>query len=348
MRRSNGGGRRVTLFALALVAMLLLGGGQFYILKTVTRSTPRSSATSERKVTVIKSEEHWSEVGNEDSETENPPPPQPKKRGKKERPKPTTATPPTKRDLQLFIIWNGAMKYANKIISNIQESDNFEIYKKITWVHNKDTYREDLWRLYWGKGGLQKKGMTKKVQQCGGAGKAIVLLVEDKNPVYGNVETAHGTDYVNKNMHTAKYKYRKMSGGGFKVHGTYNMAETEHDSFVLFGHTATELYQNPAAIDTLNGTSYGFYQWPSCESLYTSLTLITTIDKISPPLSSCQDHTKGTFSLSAAIPDEYDQTLDIKASMISMVHGTDDEEGGWLTTVSGEDSKFKVRFVIEE
>ena len=338
MPRPNGGGNRRRTIVLIFVGLLcLVGGIQFHFLQTISERPTQRVSQPTSTIQKTQQPDSWDEEG-----TTNPPPSENTKNHK-----PELSDSHTEKDLQLFIIWNGAMKHSKKIITDLESDKNFEIYKKITWTHNHDTYKEDLWRLYWGKGGLKQQGMSKKVQQCGGPGKSIILLVVDKNPKYGNVETAHGTDYVSKNMHTAKYKYRKMSGGGFKVHGTYSMAESEHDSFVLFGLTASQLLNNPEAVESLEGSTFSFSHWPSCELLYKSLALITTIDKINPPLSDCQQHSSGQFSLSAGIPETYDKTLNIKAALISMVHGTGDDEEGWITSVTEGDHDFDVKFTVE-
>eukprot|EP00755_Sulcionema_specki_P025818 Sspe_Gene.15838::Locus_5524_Transcript_2_4_Confidence_0.222_Length_2034::g.15838::m.15838 len=189
-------------------------------------------------------------------------------------PPPATPRPVSEvtEDTQLFVIWHGAQKQRGRILHDIAK--NFKIFHVVEWRPPEESYLEDLWRLYWGKGGLKRETMKKKVAQCGGWGTSVVVLVVDPHPEYKEVDTAHGKDIVNRNMHEAKMKYRKWSGGGFKVHGTYSTVESEHDSFVIFGKTAREMLRDhmgkadPSHPDVLSTRSFGYNGWPSCERLY--------------------------------------------------------------------------------
>lgn len=95
-----------------------------------------------------------------------------------------------------------------------------------------DYFLMNLWRLYGGKGGAAMTGMALKVKQCG-RGPFIAVVVMDPNPDYRDEVTFHGTDRVNHNMNDAKKLYRRWSGGGFRVHGTFNPEEAAHDIGLL-------------------------------------------------------------------------------------------------------------------
>ena len=257
-------------------------------------------------------------------------------------------------DVQLFVVWPGAMAQRNKILHDI--SKTFRIFRVVNWTPDEETLEEDLWRLYWGKGGFARKGMKKKVQQCGGYGRATMVLVVDPNPKYKTVSTAHGDDFVNENMHKAKYKYRGMSGGGFKVHGTYSVDEAQHDAFVLLGRTAREILQDTVAqhgsvpavraavlrekkrkedtkaafedgieVDR-RGQTFGFAGWPSCERLYRAVALVTDAS-IKPSLAACQlaeseNDESPPLRVETYLPHVYDKTLDIRAAIVAMVYGS--------------------------
>ena len=90
--------------------------------------------------------------------------------------------------------------------------------------------------------------MDLKVNQCG-RGPFIALVVIDPFPSYTQERTAHGVDTVSHNIHVAKTRYRRMSGGGFKVHGTFSAEEANHDILMLFHKPKEEfLPKEPSSI----------------------------------------------------------------------------------------------------
>lgn len=184
---------------------------------------------------------------------------------------PPPTEPPV--DVHLLVIWHGAMEKRLQILEDVVTkftvleikyfdwtSDNLALSMDTTpevvaqWsaerrseeVKRRSHYNEknttamsgdyflmNLWRVYGGKGGWTKDGMPLKVRQCG-RGPFIALIVVDENPTYAVEKTAHGDDTVNHNMNTAKKSYRRWSGGGFRVHGTFNPVEAAHDIPLLF------------------------------------------------------------------------------------------------------------------
>lgn len=156
-------------------------------------------------------------------------------------------------DVHLLVIWNGAMSKRDKILQHIQEHFYVLDVKYFDWGLGKkgelvapsddpqaDYFLMNLWRLYSGKGGGGKTSMALKTRQCG-RGPFIGLVVVDPNPAYRTESTAHGDDYVNHNMNDAKKLYRKWSGGGFRVHGTFNPTEAAHDVTLMF-HKHPQVY----------------------------------------------------------------------------------------------------------
>ncbi|KAJ9462679.1 hypothetical protein DIPPA_64520 [Diplonema papillatum] len=266
-------------------------------------------------------------------------------------------------DVELFIVWPGALKHLKRILTDVAQQ--FEVYYMTRWAPPESLYREDLWRLYWGKGGFARKGMKKKVEQCGGYGAAVVVLVRDRLARYKNIETAHGVDYVNSHTHECKAKYRKWTGGGFKVHGTYSPVEAEHDSFVITGRTASEhlrntpftpdgalLFDVSAFLDdlpsrTLHVPSFGQHGWPSCERLYTGIRLVTDAP-IFPDLDECRLSERDVH-ITTSLPSKYDHSLDIRAALIALVcgHNATESPTTWSTAVKNHrNATIAVRFSL--
>ena len=149
-------------------------------------------------------------------------------------------------DTHLFVIWHDALHKRREILSDI--SGNFLIYEiaYMDWpkesppkhtAPEEDPFLMNLWRLYSGKGGWEKHNMKLKVSQCG-RGPFLAIVVGDRDPIYKKEKTAHGVDLVNHRMNSAKQRYREWSGGGFRVHGTFNTQEAAHDIALLFSRPA--------------------------------------------------------------------------------------------------------------
>ncbi|KAH9588952.1 hypothetical protein LSM04_006483 [Trypanosoma melophagium] len=142
-------------------------------------------------------------------------------------------------DIQLFVIWRNAYVHREAILHDIEKSFLVLDLAEFDWGSSPKEFQQfldNLWVLYSGKGGWSKHGMVKKVKQCG-LGKFIAIIVADMNPRYAEKRTAHGTDTVNVLMHKKKNLYRRWSGGGFRVHGTFSIQEANHDIRLLFHKT---------------------------------------------------------------------------------------------------------------
>ncbi|RNF04139.1 uncharacterized protein Tco025E_08014 [Trypanosoma conorhini] len=144
-------------------------------------------------------------------------------------------------DVHLFVLWHQAYAQRRAVLKDIRDSFVVLELAEFDWGDKTREHRKfisNLWVLYSGKGGWRREGMWEKLHQCG-YGRFTALAVADMHPRYVRKHTAHGLDTVNLMMHTKKDLYRRWTGGGFKVHGTYTTHETNHDLRVLF-HTTVE------------------------------------------------------------------------------------------------------------
>ncbi|KAF5220063.1 hypothetical protein TcYC6_0077800 [Trypanosoma cruzi] len=144
-------------------------------------------------------------------------------------------------DVHMFVLWQHAYPQWRAILQDICKSFVVLELAEFDWGDTRmglQRFLSNLWVLYNGKGGWEREGMAKKVQQCG-YGRFIAIAVADMNPQYARKHTAHGVDIVNVMAHKKKVLYRKWSGGGFKVHGTFSTHEANHDIRVLL-HTTIE------------------------------------------------------------------------------------------------------------
>jgi hypothetical protein len=170
-------------------------------------------------------------------------------------------------DVQLFVIWHGAMGEARRILRDMRTKFVVLGVSYFDWPafrlpNASAVFEDNLWRLYGGKGGWVRKGMALKVQQCG-LGPFIAAVVLDPCPDYRAERTAHGIDYVNHNMNDAKKLYRSWTGGGFRVHGTFTGVEAQHDIPFLFHRDAADFLRvyRESRGDATRGLTGQFIAW---------------------------------------------------------------------------------------
>ena len=168
-------------------------------------------------------------------------------------------------DVQLFVVWHGAMHKVREILQDltldveersgggsgavpIAARKGFAVLslQLIDWKDWDVFFETNLWRLYNGKGGWARQGMALKTRQCG-VGPFLAVVVADPEPRYALEHTAHGSDNVSHRMNDAKMRYRKWTGGGYRVHGTFSPVEALHDIGLL-------LHRHPSAYLEALGT----------------------------------------------------------------------------------------------
>lgn len=140
-------------------------------------------------------------------------------------------------EIQLFVIWSNGKRWSKKILSSIGENfDIMNIYH-ITW--DKELFTDNLIRFY----RYNKPAIINKVGDCG-EDDFLAIIVRDMNPIYMPRATSSGTRIVNTKMFDLKEVYRKMTGGGFKIHGTTNTQEALHDISFLIGEELEKYLTN--------------------------------------------------------------------------------------------------------
>ena len=133
-----------------------------------------------------------------------------------------------KSEYHLFIIWENARNKEVDILYDIE--NNFEVLYKINTVWSKEYFSDNLTRFY----GTNLPPNSGKEQHIG-TGEFLIIIVKDKSPKYSEYETSNGKKYINSHTFLAKTKYRDLTGGGHKIHGTNTPAEFSHDFALLFG-----------------------------------------------------------------------------------------------------------------
>ena len=168
----------------------------------------------------------------------------------------------------IFIIWNKSLIKKNEIIHDVQSKFELKNIFEIIWSQN--LFLENLQRFY----GSTLPNPEKKLQNCG-IGSFLVILVQDKNPVYRENGTGLQKKLVNGNAFDAKMTYRKWLGVDFAVHGSNTQQETNHDLSLLFGKSLSEITTN--FVSQVNQTTkisrdlVGANGWSSLKELFDTL-----------------------------------------------------------------------------
>ena len=131
-------------------------------------------------------------------------------------------------ELHLFIIWKNALNKKDEILNDIKINFNIVEVYELSW--NKKIYSNNLSRFY----GTSLPCGCEKEKHCG-KGEFLLIIVKDNFPKYAERMTSRGIENVNINMFDKKTYYRKITGGGHKIHATNSLSETNHDLTLLLG-----------------------------------------------------------------------------------------------------------------
>lgn len=183
-------------------------------------------------------------------------------------------------ETHLFIIWNRAENWRDKIIENINKK--FKIIKvyEISWQFH--LFSNNLARLY---GPKLPPNSPKEIRI--GRGPFTLIIVEDKKPIYRSRQTrGNRTEIVNTNMFDSKTIYRKWTKKETNIpdliHATNTVKESNRDLTLLLG---ANMNQYIPKADTLNWKGdieklsldiVGSTGWENLESLLKVLNATST------------------------------------------------------------------------
>ncbi|HYR83370.1 MAG TPA: hypothetical protein VE422_04750 [Terriglobia bacterium] len=142
-------------------------------------------------------------------------------------------------ELHLFIIWNRALAKAGTILEDMRS--NFEIRRVFEMHWSEKHFSDNMSRFY----GQKLPRDSFKETHCG-RGPFLLVVVRDNDPRYGLRETSRGPLEVNTRCFDAKERYRKITDGGHRIHGTNTPAETAHDLVLLLRQTPGEFEESHA------------------------------------------------------------------------------------------------------
>jgi len=169
-------------------------------------------------------------------------------------------------ELHIVILWQHGRTVEKELLEELNSEYQVLGEYEIDWGEDFSQY---LTRFY----GQNLPKNCGKERHCGN-GKFLLVTFLDNNPTYSCVETSRGSEYVNINIFYLKEKYRKLTGGGHKIHTTNSPQETSHDLYLLLGvdcETYLAEKKGTAAIERKSITTFtggGTKGWGSLEQLF--------------------------------------------------------------------------------
>lgn len=136
----------------------------------------------------------------------------------------------------LFLLWENARENEKLILEDIRKNFTILDMEEIQW--DDSNFSKNLTRFY-GKNLLDCDEKELHI----GKGAFLLIVAQDSNPKYEPRKTSNGEKEVNINFFDKKTYYRKITGGGHKVHSTIDEKEFNRDIYLLTGRNS-KYYNN--------------------------------------------------------------------------------------------------------
>lgn len=137
-------------------------------------------------------------------------------------------TAPRPPEVSVFVIWSSARRWSEPILEDLRARFTLADVIELTWP--PEAFARHLTRFY----GTALPPGSDKERQCG-TDPFLVVVAVDPRPRYGIRRTTRGFRRVNVRAAAAKRRYRRLSGGGFAVHGSLDADEARRDLRLLLG-----------------------------------------------------------------------------------------------------------------
>lgn len=173
-----------------------------------------------------------------------------------------------------LIIWEKGLHEKDFIINDLKE--NFQNVRLYNFKWDKKHFHENLRRFYSHSQFRRKerkfdKIIKGKIKHCGD-GEFLLIIFDDVNPNFQERLTSSGKSTVNANVFEKKAAYRKLTGGGHKIHSSDDAFETNKDLCLLLGVTTAQyiIDRESETNETLTKTNNitGVPAWKNVEQLF--------------------------------------------------------------------------------
>jgi hypothetical protein len=129
----------------------------------------------------------------------------------------------------VFVIWSQARHLERRILDDLAEHFTVLDVVEVTWSTD-DRFARSLTRMY---GDALPPGSDKEVH-CGN-GPFLLVVVQDRRPRFRPRRTGRGHRLLNSRVYDARLRYREWTGGGYRVHASDSVEETERNLVLMLG-----------------------------------------------------------------------------------------------------------------
>lgn len=182
-------------------------------------------------------------------------------------------------DIHLFVLWSQARGAEREIVADISSRFRLLDLVEVTW--SAERFARNLTCFY---GTDLPPGSNK--EQHSGTGPFLVCVVEDDAPRYRPRRSGRTWRWVDTNIVDARARYRRMTGGGYRVHASADPNETARDLALLFG-VRTEAFRGrvaPTIPRRVAADIVGAEGWRSRDELLLALEVTATPRVLGPRL----------------------------------------------------------------
>lgn len=169
------------------------------------------------------------------------------------------------------VIWSHALDKADEILADL--ASRFRLLDVIRVEWSDDRFGACLSRFY--EDSTMGTGSSK--ERHIGKGPFLVAIVEDPGPTYDDRVTSRGVATVHEGMFDAKARYRELTGGGHRVHGSVTVVEADRDLFFILGRRSSSFRERDVGwgggIDVQRRDVIGVAGWDGRTQLFTDLEL---------------------------------------------------------------------------
>lgn len=176
--------------------------------------------------------------------------------------------------MHIMIIWSKAVEHSGFIIDDLKKE--FDIVKIFKFHWDKKYFLQNLSIFY--SHSLKDKSLSEmneilknKRKRVGDEG-FYAIVFKDTHPDYQERKTTSGLRVVNTHVFDKKMSFRKMTGGGSRIHCSDDSWETNKDLTILMGLNIEDFlikYPNPSTeIEELHTNCIGVGGYDSIQQLF--------------------------------------------------------------------------------
>ncbi len=171
--------------------------------------------------------------------------------------------------LGTVLLWPSGRAHEKEILTDL--TSRFEVKRVFDISWSSDCFYQNMYRFY---GDRQSTRTIKEKRGKGGAFRLFVVY--DAQPEMEIRTTSRGLALVNSRFFDNKKRYRALVGGKFRIHGSNNAEEVDHDLALLIGMNSTDfLSAHPQGWDgivtELSRDVTGARGWNSTQELFYTL-----------------------------------------------------------------------------